>query len=81
MQTTSEGSAPCPDCQARTQRHAQSKPWGGYRMTCLQCCAALVASARPLRRCQEAMLAVIARQPEAPSRAQVLAAVRGKTTT
>lgn len=50
-------------------------------MTCLQCCAALVASARPLRRCQEAMLAVIARHPEAPSRAQVLAAVRGKTTT
>lgn len=50
-------------------------------MTCLQCCAALVASARPLRRCQEAMLAVIARHPEAPSRADVLAAVQGKTTT
>ena len=50
-------------------------------MTCLQCCAALVASARPLRRCQEAMLAVIARNEDAPSRSDVLAAVQGKTTT
>lgn len=67
---------PCTDCRTRTERQFDGKPWGGYHMACLQCCAALVASARPLRRCQEAMLAVIARHPEAPSRADVLRALK-----
>jgi hypothetical protein len=34
---------------------------GGYQMDCLQCCARLVVSARPLRQQQQALLAAIAR--------------------
>ena len=47
----------CINCQqART--HAV---WGGYLMTCVNCCARLVKSARPWREAQETMLAVAAR--------------------
>jgi len=38
-----------------------NKAWGGYLMTCVNCCARLVKSARPWRDAQEAMLAVAAR--------------------
>ena len=40
------------------------------------CCARLVKSARPFKPAQEAMLAVIQRQPGRPTKAQVLAALR-----
>lgn len=60
--------APCPDCEKATAR----KHHGGYRMQCVQCCARLVASARPLRRQQEAMLAAIALFRGAPTRQEVL---------
>lgn len=47
----------CVNCAA-----AQSnKVWGGYLMSCVNCCARLVRSARPWREAQEAMLAVAAR--------------------
>lgn len=63
--TTTEG---CEQCkQAKT-----NKWWGGYQMQCVQCCARLVASARPSRPHQEAMLAAIARFPNAPTREAVL---------
>jgi hypothetical protein len=45
---------------------------GAYHLLCLPCCARLVRSARPVRAHQEAMLAVIDRQPGAPTRADVL---------
>jgi len=45
-------------------------------MGCVQCCARLVRSARPLRRAQDGMLAAIARFPGAPKRADVLAALK-----
>lgn len=38
-----------------------NKAWGGYLMTCVDCCARLVKSARPWREAQETMLAVAAR--------------------
>lgn len=63
----------CLACAARQQR-AHS---GRYLLTCLPCCAALVRSARPVRALQDGMLACIARQPGAPQRADVLAAVKG----
>lgn len=66
----------CTHCAQHQARAQAGLPWGGYHMACLQCCARLVASARPLRRCQEAMLAAIARHEGAPSRWQVLAVVK-----
>jgi hypothetical protein len=40
------------------------------------CCGRLVASARPSRQHQEAMLAAIARYPKAPQREAVLACLK-----
>lgn len=58
----------CEECKrARTNKYH-----GGYRMQCLQCCARLVASARPSRPHQEAMLAAIDRFPGAPPRQAIL---------
>ena len=45
-------------------------------MTCVRCCAALVLSAHPSKPQAEAMLSAIARHPESPGRASVLACVR-----
>jgi hypothetical protein len=57
--------------------HAAATPFaGGFRMQCLACCTRLVLSAHPLRHAAQAMLAAIARHPDAPGRAQVLASVR-----
>lgn len=48
---------------------ACAKPTSGqYDFACLACCVRLVASARPIRQHQEAMLACIERYPFAPSR-------------
>lgn len=49
---------------------------GRYDFRCVQCCARLVISARPLKHAQWAMLAAIARTPGAPSRQAVLDAVK-----
>ena len=46
-------------------------------MQCLACCARLVISARPNKRFQEAMLAAIAMQKGAPTRAQILEHIKG----
>ena len=48
-------------------------------MQCLACCARLVISARPNKRFQEAMLAAIAMQKGAPTRAQILEYIKGKS--
>lgn len=50
---------------------ACTKP-GWYDFRCLACCVRLVASARPARQAQEAMLACIERYTFAPERAQIL---------
>ena len=62
----------CPACA----HHASHPASGSYAMQCLSCCTRLVASARPLRRAQEALLAAIARQPGAPARAAILQAMK-----
>ncbi len=52
---------------------AKGKKWCCvYRLGCLQCCARLVASARPSRTQQEAMFAAIERFRGAPTRTEVL---------
>jgi hypothetical protein len=45
-------------------------------MTCTQCCARLIRSARPLKGAQQAMFAAIARHQGAPSKAAVLQAIK-----
>ena len=52
------------------------RPGGLYDFRCLQCCARLIATARPLKGAQLAMLAAIARTPGAPTRQAVLDAVK-----
>lgn len=59
----------CPYCIAQP-------PSGLGSFACLQCCARLVLSARPNKVAAEAMLAVIARHPDAPGRDAILACVR-----
>ncbi|MGB7422904.1 MAG: hypothetical protein WA917_13675 [Comamonas sp.] len=66
--------APCPICQ-----HVKEHPnpiSGRYNLCCAPCGARLVRSARPLCGPQEAMLAAIANTPGAPTREQVLQALR-----
>ena len=61
----------CPACTLTTQRpHC-----GAYRFQCLECCTRLVLSAHPSKPLAGAMLAAIARFPENPGRARVLASV------
>ena len=67
-----EGGEPCPWC-ARFRADGRC---GRYHLSCVGCCARLVRSARPWKQAQEAMLAVIARQPGRPTKAQVLQALR-----
>lgn len=45
-------------------------------MRCVQCCARLVRSARPLKHMQDGHFAAIAMRPENPSMADVLAALK-----
>lgn len=64
---------PCSNCEQSELSAQQGRAsWGGFSMWCCRCCARLVRSARPLRMAQEAMLACIARHPDAPTRADVL---------
>ena len=66
-------------CTACAQHQASGIAGGRYDLHCLQCCARLVRSARPMRRKQETMLAVVTRREGRPSRAAVLEAIKGKT--
>lgn len=52
------------------------RPGGRYDFRCVDCCARLVRSARPLKAAQLAMLAAIERTPGAPSRDLLLGAVK-----
>jgi hypothetical protein len=45
-------------------------------MNCTHCCARLIRSARPLKGAQQAMLAAIARHPDAPKRSDILQAIK-----
>lgn len=52
------------------------QPRGLYDLKCLDCCARLVLSARPCKAKAAVMLEAIKRIPGAPTRADVLDAVR-----
>ena len=47
-----------------------------YNMLCLPCCVRLLQSAGKSRTRQEGMLAVIGRYPKAPSREQIIEALK-----
>lgn len=64
----------CDACQAReASRFPQV---GRFRLQCLRCCAALVASTHPSKIQATGMLAAIERCPQAPPRAAILAGLR-----
>lgn len=65
------------ECEACKSRNKNQRPLGGaFRLTCVNCCAALVASTNPHKQHASAMLACIERTPGAPKRKAVLAKVR-----
>jgi hypothetical protein len=65
------------ECEACKSRHNNQRPTGGaFRLTCVNCCAALVASTNPNKQHASQMLACIERTPGAPKRKAVLAKVR-----
>ncbi|OZB41612.1 MAG: hypothetical protein B7X60_11315, partial [Polynucleobacter sp. 39-45-136] len=63
----------CKSCESAKQRPVS----GVYQFQCLACCVRAVASARPSRIHQEAMLAAIARTRDAPSRQAILDGMKG----
>lgn len=64
-----------PTCQSC--EYSKQQPLSGlYTMTCAQCCARLIRSARPLKHAQQAMLAAIGRHQGAPSKAAILQAIK-----
>lgn len=61
-----------------SQEHKQATgfpPAGRVQMSCIGCCVRLVLSTRPDKDKAKVMLSCIARHEDAPSRADVLAAV------
>lgn len=62
----------CQSCQAR----ASNPHSGRYHFQCLECCAALVRSARPDKRHAGSLLAAIALHKEAPGREEILEALK-----
>ena len=62
----------CQDCK----KASEVKHYGCYDFECLDCCARLVASARPHRRQQESMLAAIARVEGSPKRKEILERIK-----
>jgi hypothetical protein len=58
----------CPECG----KAATSRFHGTYDTGCLDCCVRLVASARPSRRHQEAMLYALERIPGSPGRDEII---------
>ena len=63
---------PCKHCEHSAERLI----WGGYSMRCVQCCARLIRSARPLKAAQDALLAAITMRPENPRLEAILLALR-----
>ena len=63
----------CPACQA----HKTDPLCGRYRAQCVQCGARLLESAKPLKNAAKSHLAAIAFHPDAPSRAEILACLKG----
>ena len=64
----------CKPCAA-----AANKPVSAvYDLTCVDCCARLVLSARPSKPNASAMLAAIARFKGAPTRAEVLEKIKAR---
>ena len=62
----------CTNCH-----QADTRPvWGGYSLTCANCCARLVISARPWRDAQEGFFALFARRPENPSKEKIIEAIQ-----
>jgi len=61
----------CKACESR-QRNPIS---GLYQADCLDCCTALVISARPNKQQAAALMAALTRMPRTPGRAQILASV------
>lgn len=62
----------CKQCESSNGRRTH----GAYNLNCLDCCARLVASTRPDKAKAAAMLHAIARNREAPKRADILARVK-----
>ena len=58
----------CPECLSAVA----NQRCGLYRFGCIGCCVRLVASARPSRRRQEAMLAAIGRYSKSPDRQEII---------
>ena len=50
--------------------------YGVYCFACARCCARLIRSARPLRSVQEAMFAAIGRLQGAPTKNEIIEAIR-----
>lgn len=68
----------CEISEKFSQEHKQAtgyQPAGRVQMSCLGCCVRLVLSTRPDKDKAKVMLSCIARHEDAPSRADVLAAV------
>ena len=63
---------PCPWCE----RFRAVGRCGRYHLSCVGCCARLLRSCRPWKAAQEAMFAVIARQPGRPTKDAVIAQIR-----
>ena len=74
----------CKLCEISEKSWKEHKPATGFppagrvQMQCLGCCVRLVLSTRPDKDKAKVMLSCIARHEDAPSRADVLAAVAGK---
>ena len=69
---TSTPCTPCTSCE-----YFKKQPLSGhYNMTCVNCCARLIRSARPLKSAQQAMFASIKRHQGAPSKAAILQALK-----
>lgn len=62
----------CSNCAMAATRAV----WGGYSMNCVQCCARLMRSARPMRHLQEGILGLLARVPGRPSKEDVIAELK-----
>lgn len=63
---------PCNTCTLRQQ----NPNTGRYNMRCVNCCAHLVRSARPLKHAQEAMFACIEQRADWPTKPEIIEAIK-----
>ena len=71
----------CEISEKFSQEHKQAtgyQPSGRFNPSCLGCCVRLVRSARPSWDMQDRMLAYIATHQDAPTRAEIIAAMKQK---